>query len=687
MTMFAIVLAALVFGVMAPALAVDFYVAPNGNDAWSGRRPSPSANDGPFGTLERAREAVRPYAGRKPVTVHVRGGVYHRSATFALGSADSGASGRRVVYRAYRNETPVLSGGRTVGGWRSISDPAVLQRLPEAVRTRVLCADLRAQGITDFGEMNRRGFGPPVTPMGLEVFYRGKRMNLARWPNDGWTTIRATPGGQQGGSFTFSGGNPQRWRNTTDIWVHGYWTYDWADTYEKVATLDPTSHTVTTAPPHGVYGYTPGKRFYFLNILEELDTPGEWWLDRERGILYFYPPDTPGREDLIVSVMSAPMIRMQDASWISLDGLAIRDCRGLAVEVNGGTEVDVRRMSLSCIGGSAMRINGGSAHTVRDCHLHELGESGIEVSGGDRSALTPGRHQILRNHIHDYSQICRTYRPAVLLNGVGNRVANNAIHDAPHNAILFSGNDHTIEYNDISRVCLQTGDAGAIYAGRNMTMRGTVIRWNYFHDISRVIGESQNFVDVMSVYLDDCFCGTTVYGNVFVRAGRAAMIGGGRDNTIENNVFVDCNPAVHVDSRGAGWASFWFDGRDPFIMNGLKEVHHDQPPYASRYPQLVDLLRDQPGRAKGNVIARNVSVGGKWLEMLDGLTDKEVRFEANLTEGDPGFYDLAGLDFRLRSGSPLRKLGFKAIPTRTIGLPNVVPTPWAGKGDAPAHRR
>jgi hypothetical protein len=616
------------------------------------------------------------------VIITLRGGVYERASTFVIGPED--VRGSRLTLRSRPGEIATMRGGNAVNAWRGVADAATLARLPQTARSRVLCADLAALGITDFGRIRPRGFGRPEEPAGLELFFRGKPMTLARWPNRDWAAIKAVPAGQQGGKFTFEGGSPERWTDLSDVWVHGYWTYDWADTYEKVAALDAGSRTVTTAPPHGQYGYTAGKRFYFLNVLEELDEPGEWYLDRETSLLYFWPPAPPRPGEAVVSLLAEPFIVVGEASNVTIEGLCFEAARGSAVRIAGGSGNAVRSCEFRCLGNDAVHVTGGTEHVVSDCHIHDIGEAGIRVSGGDRKTLKPGGHQVLRNHIHDYSLWCRTYRPAIGLDGVGHRVANNAIHDAPHNAILFSGNDHVIELNDISRVCLQTGDAGAIYAGRNMTMRGTVIRWNYFHDISRVIGDSGHFVDVMSVYLDDCFCGTTVAGNVFVRAGRAAMIGGGRDNVIEDNVFVDCSPSVHVDSRGTGWASFWFDGRDPFVMNGLKEMSHDRPPYAARYPELGSLLQDQPGRAKGNVVRRNVSVGGKWIDLLDGLTDKEVRFEGNVTEGDPGFEDIAALDLRLRRDSPLRKLGLKPIPLAKIGLPTAVPTPWAAARPQPA---
>ena len=115
------------------------------------------------------------------------------------------------------------------------------------------------------------------------------------------------------------------------------------------------------------------------------------------------------------------------------------------------------------------------------------------------------------------------------------------------------------------------------------------------------------------------------------------MIGGGRDNTIENNIFIEGRPAVHIDARGMGWASFWFNGKEPVLLNRLKAVHPDKPPYSERYPELVTLLQDHPEFPKGNRVLRNIRVGGRWLDLLDGLEQKNAEFADNFLEGDPGF--------------------------------------------------
>ena len=442
----------------------------------------------------------------------VQGGVYRLSDTLRLEAEDS-----ELTIAAAPGGTPVVSGGREVSGLRPVSDPAVLARLAPEVRSGVREADLRAQGITDFGKLSRRGFGIASVPAPLELFFEGRPMDLAGWPDEGWARTAGAPGGPQGGRFTYEGDRPSRWAPAKDILVHGYWTWPWADSLERVRAIDPAKREVATEPPHGVYGYAPGKRFRFLNVLEELDRPGEWWLDREKGMLYFLPPAAGGR--LEASLLEGPLVSLRGARDVTLEGLVLECGRGAGVEVRGGEGDVIRGCLIRDLGTSGVEVHGGKAHRVEGCDLRDLGEGGIVLEGGDRKTLEPGGLAAEGNRIERFGRSCRTYRPGVLVEGVGNRVEGNLIHDAPHTAILLGGNDHRIERNEIHHVCLETGDAGAFYMGRDMSARGNVIHWNWFHDVRPAVGGS-GFVDVMSVYLDDCACGTTVEGNLFVRAGR-----------------------------------------------------------------------------------------------------------------------------------------------------------------------
>ncbi len=150
-----------------------------------------------------------------------------------------------------------------------------------------------------------------------------------------------------------------------------------------------------------------------------------------------------------------------------------------------------------------------------------------------------------------------TYAAGIHLSGVGNRVANNLIHDAPHSAVLYGGNEHVLELNEIHHVAQEPSDVGAFYTGRDWTTQGNLLRWNYIHDLG-----ARGAVGTMGIYLDDCDSGDSLVGNVFYRAGRVAFIGGGRDNLVENNLMVESfavtwPTAANAGSAPTGWTSIW----------------------------------------------------------------------------------------------------------------------------------
>lgn len=676
---------ALVFALLGPpAIAADYYVAPNGRDTWSGSLPDPKSDDtdGPFATLERAREKVRTFkaaGGGETNTVYLRGGIYPLSNTFVLTAKDSGSERAPAVYRNYRNETVVLSGAKTLSGFHRVGDGSTLARLPENARGQVWQSDLKQNGITDFGEVSAAG-------KRAELFFADQPMTLARWPNDGFVRVGAVVGGKpilshgikgdEIGKFTFDGDRPKLWTKETDAWLHGYWFWDWADAHERIKSIDPEQRIIELQPPYHGYGYRPGQRYYALNLLSELDTPGEWYLDREHGQLYFWPPGDLEKDKPALSVLPT-LLALRDASWITIRGLVIESTRGTAVTIEGGTHNKIAGCIIRNTGSWGISINGGATNGVAGCDIYRTGEGGISLTGGDRKLLAPAGHYALNNHLSQFGRLFRTYRPAVGVNGDGIRVAHNLIHDGPHNGILLSGNDHLIEFNEIYDVCYETGDVGAFYMGRDWTARGTIIRHNFFHDIS-----GPGLHGAMAVYLDDAASGITVYGNIFHRAGRAAFIGGGRDNTVENNLFIECNPSVHVDARGLNWMKDHVEGNGTLPAR-LAEMPSTTPPWSTRYPQLVHILKDEPGAPKGNIVTRNVSVGGKWLN-LEKAAEPLVKIIDNVIDPDPKFADASNLDFRLREDSPAWKLGFKRIPVEQIGL---YQDEWRASWPVPKTRR
>ncbi|HWE03122.1 MAG TPA: right-handed parallel beta-helix repeat-containing protein, partial [Tepidisphaeraceae bacterium] len=307
----------------------------------------------------------------------------------------------------------------------------------------------------------------------------------------------------------------------------------------------------------------------------------------------------------------------------------------------------------------------GADNGVIGCDIRHTGEGGIILGGGDRKSLTPANNFATNNSIVDYARWVRTYRPGIFVYGVGNRVSHNRITDAPHVGILMSGNDHIVEYNEIARVCTETADCGAIYMGRDYTERGNVIRFNLIRQCGNAGAFSSN---VTAIYLDDCASGALVFGNIVYQCGFGVLIGGGRDNTIDNNLFIDCNPAVFIDARGLGWMKSFFDGTETVLFDRLKKVHADEPPYARRYPELAALLSDEPAVPKGNKIEHNVFQGGKWIELPANCDAKTFLIKDNFTEGDAQLTAPEKLDFRPAVTSPVWSVGFRPIHTEKIGL-------------------
>jgi len=659
--------------VQAATAKVDFYVSPSGDDSASG------SLDRPFASLTRTRDAIRALkeAGNLPeggITVHIRGGVYSLTESFNLTARDSGTESSPIVYRAYNNEEVRLIGGKQIRGFKPVTDPAILERIDQKYHDKILQTDLKSQGITDFGKVSPKRFGGPAHSTGLELFFEDKPMTLARWPNEGFVKITGLvePGtvnvrgtkGSKVGKFMYEGDRPKRWAEENDVWVHGYWFWDWSDERQQVESIDTDKRIISVAPPYHNYGYRIGQWFYGLNILAELDMPGEWYLDRETGILYFWPPKPIEQGCAVVSVLNN-LVEMSGVSHVSIQGVIFEAARGMAVVMSNCKNTQIDGCVLRNLGGSAVQVGGGSNNSVVACNIYATGSGGISLRGGERKTLTAGGHFADNNHIHHYGRWQRMYTPAISLSGVGNRAAHNLIHSAPHMAVMFSGNDHIMEFNEIHNVCLESNDAGAIYAGRDWTMRGTIIRYNYLHEIT-------GFEDrgCVGVYLDDMFCGTKIYGNVFYKVTRAAFIGGGRDCLVENNIFVDCKPALHIDARAMTWAKYHVGTT---MTERLKAMPYMSELWRKRYPRLVNILEDEPAAPKGNIVRRNICSGGKWLELYS-VDKKMVAWEDNLIDEDPGFVDKANMNFRLKDDSGAYKLGFKPIPIDSIGLLEDFPT-------------
>ena len=584
-----------------PEPALRYFVSPKGSDR------NPGTFKKPFATLERARDAVRAHKrqGVLPpggACVYLRGGRYAVTNTFTLAEADSGSFGAPVVYRAWQDERPVFDGGFRVRRFWKVRDRAVLARLPPEARGKVFAADVKAQGFSALEPQKSYGNGKSNQAV-RELFQDGQPLEVARWPNTG--TLKMEAANITNLTFTCQTNRIAGWGRADDLMANGYWLHLWSECTVPVASVDAGSGVFKLKEQPGG-NMRDGRPFYVLNLLEEIDRPGEWFLDRGAGRLYVWPLKHPWFSTLVLSRWDKPFIEAKNVQEAVFQGLVFEYGQQHGLVLDTCVNVTVAGNVIRRMGGTALTVSEGANVKIYGNLLHTLGHAGMRVGGGNRKNLTSGRIVIENNDAGDFARCSRTYNPALLLEGCGARVAHNRFHHAPSSAMRIEGNDHLIEYNAVDHVVRESDDQGGIDMWGNPSYRGVTIRYNRWQDI----GGGGTPCGQAGIRFDDAICGAVVYGNLFERtsAGQfgGVQIHGGQNNIIDNNVFTGCRYGVSFSPWGQKrWEEFL--NREPIRKLLLTDVNIRLPPYSKRYPELADLR----GKADINRIWRNRFVGAE----------------------------------------------------------------------------
>ncbi|MEM1582816.1 MAG: right-handed parallel beta-helix repeat-containing protein [Candidatus Bathyarchaeia archaeon] len=660
-----------------------FYVSPEGRDEWSGKLPEPNEDktDGPFATITRARDAIRELKRKGelkcPIVVKVRGGLYWLNEPITFTPEDSGTEENPIIYQAYEGEIPIISGGRLIVGWRTekLSDNLVawVADIPEA-----------KEGKWYF----------------KQLFVNGERRFRPRLPEDGFFWIEDVPGKKPeelslfDGSSTFkcASGDIKQWKNINDVEV--VVLHYWIEERIPIKSFDEKNNIVELSMKT-VFAlrddFKPRfARYYVENVFEALKKPGEWYLDRVTGKLYYIP--LPGEEigscqiiaprlNCLIRVIGSPErgqyvehivfrgLVFQYTEWqYSLSPQAAQSVPG-AIYLEGARFITIEKCKIEHVGGYGIEVRRGCSRIfIINNVFSDLGAGGIKI--GEPNVPTQIYDETGYNVVSDnrISKGGRIFHSAVAI-WIGqsgyNEIIHNTIHDFYYTGISVgwtwgygstNARCNIIEFNhifDIGHGLLS--DMGGIYTLG--VQPGTTIRFNLIHNV-----EAYNYGG-WGIYLDEGSSHILVENNIVYNT----MSGGfhqhyGRENIIRNNIFALSKEGQVVFSRGEPQHIAFIFERNIVLTNGspIFVGGYAEEFWRRDFRSNLNLFYDISG---GPIIFLESSKGRKYsLEEW-----RDFGYDTYSIIADPRFKEIRKYDFTLLEDSPAFKIGFKPINLEGVG--------------------
>ncbi len=637
----------------------SFYVSTYGNDNDDG------SFEHPFASIEHAQKVARQSIADSDgtVTVYIKHGTYYLNSPILFSNKDSGTQSAPVIYKAFQDAVPIFTGSKEIKNWKKVDDNALTHRLPAFVRPLVYVADLKANGIQDYGDLTNPNNRP-------SLICNGQLQTLARWPNSGFVHAGLTLGeteipprytkkhGTEQGVFEYLDEYQDRWINEKNAWLHGYWYWDWKDEHQKVENINIADNIFTLSQPYHHYGYRDSLRYYGYNMLCEIDSVTEWYLDKDSGLLFWYPQKEidPNSATVTLTEFNEPyMVEMDNCKFITLEGLTFRESRGSGILIKEGESCEIKDCRIERLGVDAIRVENGFNHQIAGCYIHHLGGMGIYLEGGDRKTLTPSGHSVTETVVEHFSLLNRTYQPAIHTEGCGHYIAHNRFRYSSSSAMRLEGNDYIVEYNQISHVVTESDDQGGLDMWFNPSYQGIVIRYNQWSDMSGRTGHN----GAAGVRLDDMISGVQIYGNVFERCGSvifgAVQIHGGKENVVENNLFYQCHAAVSFSPWGE---KRWLEFLDKDVVQN--KLYKDVDTSSSLYQEKYPVLRDLRSNHDRNIVKNNLIVDCKELFLRNKNNVNVIKDNNVFPSGGKTVEQLCGPDV-------MKLYGLETIPIEKMG--------------------
>lgn len=662
--------------------AVEFFVAPGGNDGWSGRLPEPNAegSDGPFASVQRAQRAVRETLAdsdaAEEVVVTLRGGTYFLDQALTFTPQDSGTENAPVVYRAYEGERPVISGGTRLSGWE----------VDDAGRWH-LTIDKVASGDWNFAQL----------------FVDGGRRYRPRLPKTGYYTIaeQLPPSGKAPGSghdrFGFAQGDLRTdWYRLEDVEVIGF--HQWSASRLRIDEIDADENTVEFvrgSRSESQWGAFPkGHRYFVVNVKEALEEPGEFYLDRGTGELTYIPRDgeDPTGTEVIAPRLDNLLVFSGEGDsgrWVQhlrFEGLTLAHTNwtcpptgqafpqaevGLDAAVVGIAARDVTLDTCAVVHTGAYAVAWGAGCrrcVLTGCELVDLGGGGVKIGhagpGTWADARTiPQGDEALASHITvENCTIAHGGRlhPAAVGVWIGhsphNTIVHNDIFDLYYTGVSVGwtwgysdspAHHNQVDHNHIYQIGQHVlSDMGGVYTLG--ISPGTTVNNNVIHDVYAFSYGG------WGLYTDEGSTHIAMENNLVYRTKTGSFHQHyGKENSIRNNILVNSQNWQVQRTRTEDHISFFFERNVVYWENDS--------------PLLGSNWRDNNFQLDYNVYWND----GKPIEFPGGLTLEEWRDEREQDQhsliADPQFVDAENDDYRLEPDSPAFDLGFEAFDPSAAG--------------------
>jgi len=662
------------------AESLTLHVAPSGNDSWSGRlrEPNPDGTDGPLASIERAQRAIRDLRqdGQRPgpVTVLIRG-VHQLASPVVFTPEDSGTKDAPVTYTASGGEKPVLSGGRRISGWRQGPGEIWTADVPK-VRT-----------------------GPWYF---RQLFVNDRRARRARSPNEGYFRVAGLVDPKPNAEwnegvdkFRFQAGDIGVYDDLGNVEVVVF--HSWNTSRVRIESVDKTQSIVSFTGPtiFRPLAWDPEQRYYVENARELLDAPGEWYLDRETGVLSYWPL---AGEDMRTAEVVAPVLTelvrldgdpdagrfvdhvrlvglsLQHADW-TLPEQGYGDPQAAVtvpavVSARGARFCAVEQCEIAHVGTYGLWFSRGCKdNQIVQNHIHDLGAGGVRIGEPAMAAsdvAESSANLVSNNYLHDGGCV---YAGAVglwLAQSSHNEISHNEIHSFDYSGMSIGWNwgfqpnrthHNRIEHNHVHHVVRGVlSDAGGIYMLGIQT--GTVVRNNIFHDVFPYPGKPAM---AWGIYFDAGASELLVEHNIVYHTLTGGIMNTGMTgNVVRNNIFA-------LSGQEAAWRYSWTKEppsvveRNIFYLTQGELFHEDggASDFRTRWDHNLYWRTD----------------GQPLLFYGETFQDWQAKgVDQHSLVADPQFVDPARFDFRLKPESPATQLGFQPIDTSQNGL--IGPAEW-----------